>query len=46
MQSAYGDIKLQSKIEINKRSSAMLVEVEPIDDTKPLKIDAINDDEN
>ena len=46
MKSAYGDIKLQSKIEINKRSSAMLVEVEPIDDTKPLKIDAINDDEN
>ena len=46
MKSAYGDIKLQSKIEVNRRPSAMLVEIESIDDSKPLKIDAINDDEN
>ena len=46
MKSAYGDIKLQSKIEVNKRPSNFSVNVESIDETKPLKIDAINDDEN
>ena len=42
---AYGDIKIKSKIEI-KRTPSFVVEIEQLDESQPMKIDAVNDDED